>query len=58
MDRRRITPSLSESDDLENTDAGIERDGEHVTDLDPVPGRFLARTVDPDVPFRNQSCSI
>ncbi len=58
MDRRRITATLSESDDLQDPDAGIERDGEHITDLDPMAGRFLARTVDPDMALRDQGRSI
>lgn len=58
MDRRRITATFSESDDLQDSDTGIERDGEHVTDLNPMTGRFLARPVDPNMPLRDQSRSI
>lgn len=53
MDGRRITTPFSESDNLQDTDAGIERDGEDITDLDPVAGRFLSRAVDPDVTLRD-----
>ena len=58
MDRSRVAPSISKSDDFQDTNAGIKCDGEHITDLNPVTGRFFANAIDPDTSFRNQSRSI
>lgn len=58
MDGSGITPSLGKSDDLQDANTGIKRDGEHITDLDPVARRFLSRAVDPDMSLRDQSRSV
>jgi hypothetical protein len=54
MDGGSIPPPLSKSDNLQDTNTRIERDGEDVTDFDPMAGRFLARPVDPDMPLSDQ----
>ena len=46
---RRIAAPLGKSGHLENTNATIEADREHVIDLDGMPGRFLARAIDADM---------
>jgi hypothetical protein len=58
MDGGRVTPSISESDDFQDTNAGIKCDGEHITNLNPATGRFFANAIDPDTSFRNESRSI
>lgn len=47
--RRRIAAPLGKSGDPENANATVETDREHVIDLDEMPRRFLARTVDADM---------
>lgn len=58
MDRSRVAPSISKSDDLQNADTGIKRNGEHIADLHAMTGRFFADAVDPDTPLCDQSRSI
>ncbi|MEH2511729.1 hypothetical protein V1291_003083 [Nitrobacteraceae bacterium AZCC 1564] len=58
MDGRRITTPFSESYNLQNTDTGIERNGENITDLDAVAGRFLALAVDPHMSLSDQGRSV
>jgi hypothetical protein len=58
MDRGRVTPSISESDDFQDANAGIKRDREHITDLNSATRRFFANAIDPDASFRNESRSI
>lgn len=55
MDRSRVAPSISKSDDLQNTNTGIKRNGQHIADLHAMTGRFFAQAIDPDTSLRDQS---
>jgi hypothetical protein len=58
MGGRRIAPSLGKSDDLQDTNTGVERNSEDITELNAVTGRFLACAVDPHMALRDQGRSV
>ena len=54
----RVTSPFGKSGDLENTNATIQSDREHVIDLEGVSRRFLARAVDADMAGLDQCRSM
>jgi hypothetical protein len=58
MDGRCIATPLGKSNNFQDTNTRIKRHGEDVTDFDAMTGRFLTRSINPDVSLGDQSCGI